>query len=198
MTPSGDARAAGALLRAEASGDDEVVRMLEDGPFVVAHGRAGSQVFFAVLRLEAGAVVERWRFEEAVAAPNASGHTQLDGPTAPDLRQDTDAAKELVRLYYETVHVGGDHARIDEFVAGDRQIRHEPGVRDGVAAFKADLATLTRSRTIDAIELLIGQGDLVFVLARGTHEGTPCAYLDLYRVEDGRLVEHWGFPAPLD
>ncbi len=53
---------------------------------------------------------------------------------------------------------------------------------------------LTRSRTIDKIVLFVGQGDLVFIAARGTHEGEPCAYIDLYRVEVGKLVEHWGFP----
>ena len=52
----------------------------------------------------------------------------------------------------------------------------------------------TRTRTIDAIVLLVGQGDLVFIAARGTHAGEPCAYIDLYRVEAGKLVEHWGFP----
>ena len=56
---------------------------------------------------------------------------------------------------------------------------------------------LTRSRTIDDIVLLAGQGDLVFIAARGTHEGEPCAYIDLYRVEAGKLVEHWVFPQPI-
>ena len=53
---------------------------------------------------------------------------------------------------------------------------------------------LARARTIDDIVLLLGQGDLVFIAARGTYEGEPCAYIDLYRVEAGKLVEHWGFP----
>lgn len=193
---SGNVEEATALLRAgrPAEGRPEVVRILEDGPLVVAHGREGDEVFFAAFRFADGQIVERWRFAAPTAPPNAGGHTQLDGPAEPDAGADTHATKALVRRYYEAVHVGGAHDRIDEFMAGDRQIRHEPGVRDGVAAFKADLAVLTRDRTIDEIVLLAGQGDLVFILARGTHGGEPCAYLDLYRVEGGRLVEHWGFP----
>ena len=50
-------------------------------------------------------------------------------------------------------------------------------------------------RTIDEIRLLLGQGDFVFIAAKGTHEGKPCLYLDLYRVENLKIVEHWGFPA---
>ena len=180
------------------TGQLEIVRVLEDGPFVVAHGQqdAGDEqrVFFAVLQFENGFIVEHWRFSTPLSPPNLSGHTQTDGPTEPDRSQDTDGAKAVVRDYYETVHISGQHDRISDYMADDLQIRHEPGVQDGVAAFRQDLATLTRSRTIDDIVLLLGQGDLVFIAARGTHEGEPCAYIDLYRVEAGKLVEHWGFP----
>jgi predicted SnoaL-like aldol condensation-catalyzing enzyme len=99
-----------------------------------------------------------------------------------------------VRDYYESVHIAGRHERVGEFMLGNLQIRHKPGVRDGDAAFKQDLAMLTQSRTIDEIVLLLREGDFVFFAARGTHEGEPCAYLDLYRVETDKLVEHWGFP----
>ena len=183
-----------ALLRGAAAGDLEVVRTVEDGRFLVAHGRDGKKVFFAVFGLHDGRAAELWRFAAPAAPPNASGHTQTDGPPEPDALQNPAEVKALVRRYYESVHLRGDHDRIDDFMAGDRQIRHEPGVRDGVAAFKADLAELTRSRTIDDLVLLVGQGDFVFIVALGTHESEPCAYIDLYRVVSGKLVEHWGFP----
>ena len=180
------------------AGGVEVVRVLEDGSFVVVHGRhgagAGGEVFFAVFRFATGLAVEHWRFAAPAAPPNESGHTQTDGPTEPDGGQGTERVKAVVRCYYETVHIGGKHDQIGRYMSGDLQIRHEPGVRDGVAAFERDLAVLTRSRTIDEIVLLVGQGDLVFIAARGTHEGEPCDYVDLYRVEAGKLVEHWGFP----
>ena len=176
----------------------KIVRVLEDGPFVVVHGQqdAGEEqcVFFAVFRFESGFLVEHWRFWTPLAPPNQSGQTQTDGPTEPDCRQDSDRVKVLVRDYYETVHIGGQHDRIGDYMADNLQVRHEPGVRDGVAAFRQDLAMLTRSRTIDDIVLLVGHGDLVFIAARGTHGGGPCAYIDLYRVASGKLVEHWGFP----
>ena len=51
----------------------------------------------------------------------------------------------------------------------------------------------TRERTLDEIKLLLGEGDLFFLAALGTHRGDPCAYIDLYRVDRERIVEHWGF-----
>jgi predicted SnoaL-like aldol condensation-catalyzing enzyme len=99
----------------------------------------------------------------------------------------------VIREYYETVHIAGDHSKIPHYVAAD-QVRHERGVRDGLAAFEPDLEELTKNRTIDEIRFLFGQGDFVFIAAKGTHEGRPCVYIDLYRVENEKIVEHWGFP----
>jgi hypothetical protein len=76
----------------------------------------------------------------------------------------------------------------------DHCIRHEPGVRDGVAAFKRDLEELVKHRSIDEIKFVLGQGDFVFIAAKGSHESHPCVYIDLYRVEDGKIAERWGFP----
>ena len=174
-----------------------VVRAIEDGPFVVTQAaghRSGRNVFFDVFRFEDEKVVEHWAFSALEAPPNASGHTQIDGPTEPTHPEETDENKKIVRGYYETFHIGGDHSGTERYFAGDLMIRHEPGVRDGVSEFLHDVEELMKHRTIDEIRLLVGQGDLVFVAARGTHEGDACAYIDLYRVEDGKIVEHWGFP----
>ena len=175
----------------------EVVRTLEDGAFVViqAHGDVlGRNEFFDVFRFDDGVIVEHWAFAAPGGPPNRSGHTQVDGPTEPKDLADTEKNKVVVRDYYETIHLSGRYDRIPEYFSGDLCVRHEPGVTDGVAAFVRDLAVLTRNRTIEEIRLLLGQGDFVFLVARGTHERQPCLYVDLYRVEDGKLVEHWGFP----
>ena len=175
----------------------EVVRTLQDGAFVVtqSHGDVlGRNEFFDVFRFESGLVVEHWGFAVPGGPPNASGHTQGDGPTEPTDLVKTEANKAVVREYYETVHLSGQYDRIPDYFSNDRCVRHEPGVEDGVAAFQRDLKVLTRNRTIDEIVLLLGQGDFVFLVARGTHKEQPCLYVDLYRVEAGKLAEHWGFP----
>ena len=107
---------------------------------------------------------------------------------------DTEKNKAFARRYYEIFHLDKDHSRNNEFFNEDLMIRHEPGVRDGVGEFLRDVEVLMQHRTIDEIKLLLGQGDLVFIAAKGTHEGEPCAYIDLYRVENEKIVEHWGFP----
>ena len=177
--------------------DLEVVRLLQDGAFVVTQAQGdvlGRAVFFEVFRFEDGMIVEHWVFSAEGAPPNRSGHTQADGPTEPRHLEQTEMNKRIVRDYYEIVHLGGRHDEARRWFAGDLMIRHEPEVADGVGEFLHDLEVLTRDRTIDEIRLFAGQGDLVFLAAQGTHGGEPCAYIDLYRVEGGKIVEHWGFP----
>jgi predicted SnoaL-like aldol condensation-catalyzing enzyme len=87
------------------------------------------------------------------------------------------------------------NAPIDRLTASTGSKSNGPNCQgDGVAAFKLDLAELTKHRSIDVIKLVLGQGDFVFIVAKGSHEGAPCVYIDLYRVEDGKIAERWGIP----
>jgi predicted SnoaL-like aldol condensation-catalyzing enzyme len=173
-----------------------VVRTFQDGPYVITQMKTGSSGddLFALYRFRDGLIAEHWAFSAPKAPPNKSGHTQLDGPTEAQHLAETEKNKIFARRYYETFHIGGDRTRNNEFLVDDLMIRHEPGVRDGVSEFLRDVEVLMQHRTIDEVKLLLGQGDFVFIAAKGTHEGVPCVYVDLYRVEDEKIVEHWGFP----
>ncbi len=190
-------------IRRQSRQDDRirVIRSFQDGAHVVTQATGsilGQGVFFDVFRFEDGAIVERWAFSDQAAPANPSGHTQDDGPLDAKADENSDNAKSLVRAYYEIVHIEGRHDEIAKYV-WEGCIRHEPGVRDGMEAFIRDLAAATRrgrlSRSIDEIQLLLGQGDFVFITASGSIETEPCTFVDLYRVADDKIVEHWGFPA---
>lgn len=175
----------------------QVVRVFEDGPYVFTQedGQILDQsTFFDIFRFEDGLIVEHWGFSAKTAPPNKSGHTQTDGPTEAKHREDTEKNKSFLCHYYKTFHISGDHSRSDQYFTADLMIRHEPGVRDGVAEFLRDVEVLMQHRTIDEVKFLLGQGDFVLIAAQGTQEGNPCVYIDLYRVEDEKIVEHWGFP----
>ena len=174
-----------------------VLRAFQDGPYVVTQAtgqRSGRNIFFDIFRFEDGLVVEHWAFSTMDAPPNRSGHTQTDGPTQAKPSEDKEKNKAIVRDYYQTIHINGAHSKIPQYFLGDHCLRHEPGVRAGVAAFRRDLEELIKDRSIDEIKFVLGQGDFVFIAAKGSHKGKPCVYIDLYRVENGKIAERWGFP----
>jgi predicted SnoaL-like aldol condensation-catalyzing enzyme len=41
---------------------------------------------------------------------------------------------------------------------------------------------------------VLGQGDFVFIAAKGSHRAGPCIDIDRYRAEDEKIAERWGFP----
>ena len=175
----------------------QLVRTFQEGSFVFtqSHGSVlGQNEFFDVFRFEDGLIMEHWIFSAPSGPPNKDGHTQVDGPIKTKDLVNTVENKKLVRNYYETVHIARQDDKISHYFNGNFCVRHEPGVADGVAAFMDDLKTLTQSRSIDEIALLLAQGDFVFIVGKGTHKGNACLYVDLYRVDNNKLVEHWGFP----
>ncbi len=177
-----------------------VTRAFQDGSYVFTHGDGlilGQNIFFEVFRFEESLIVEHWVFAAKEAPPNESGHTQTDGPIQAKPSEDTEENKSFVQHYYTTIHILRDDGKIPGYFSGDQCIRHEPGVRDGVTEFKRDLERLIKNRSIDEIKFVLGQGDFVFIAARGSHKTAPCVYVDLYRVENGKIAERWGFSEPV-
>jgi len=176
----------------------KLLRAFQDGPFVFTHAEGdffGQKLFFDIFKLEEGLIVEHWGSSTEPTPPNESGHTQTDGPTEAKNFHATEKNKSIVRGFYEAVVVPGDYAKIPEYFAGDHFVRHDANGGDGVAAFMGRLKALAQKGIvfqIDEIKFVLGQGDFVLVAAKGSLAGKSCIYYDLYRVENEKIVEHWG------
>lgn len=115
--------------------------------------------------------------------------------------------KSIARAYFEAF-ANEDLAWIDEHIAPDF-VRHDPGlpfeVRDpeGVRHLNSVLLTAFPDLRLD-IEDVVAEGDKVLVrlTLRATHQGefmdnsptgkeVEVPVLDLFRITDGRLAEHW-------
>jgi len=102
--------------------------------------------------------------------------------------------KALVADFYAKVWNGHDIAALPDFVA-EGYIQHNPNVGNGRAPLQAFLGTMFESLPEARFTLvrLIAEGDLV--VAHTLFQANPAdrgmAVVDIYRVEDGRLAEHW-------
>jgi predicted SnoaL-like aldol condensation-catalyzing enzyme len=174
------------------------VRLFHDGDVVVAQSVVewdGPKVAFDIFRFDHGKVVEHWdNLQPRNADPNQSGHTMTDGPTAVADESQTEANKALVQKFIEQVIIGEKVDGFDSFFDGDKYIQHDPGLGDGTSDLKSILTGYAASGTPTGYTNLVtvlGQGNFVLAITSGSAGGKPAAFYDLFRVDHGKLAEHW-------
>jgi predicted SnoaL-like aldol condensation-catalyzing enzyme len=78
---------------------------------------------------------------------------------------------------------------------GENYTQHNPNSAGGVVGFRRFVETLkqTAPQSRSEIVRIFADGDFVIVHVHKVHEpGTPgAAIVDIFRLEDGRIVEHW-------
>jgi len=174
------------------------VRVFEDGDFVFAHTEYnffGPKIGFDVFRFEDGRIVEHWdNLQETPAQPNPSGRTMTDGTTTVTDLDRTDANKQLVHAFVDDVLVHGRMDRLASYYDGDTYLQHNPGVADGLSGLGAALAAMEKagiSMKYDRVHKVLGEGNFVLVISEGQFGGQHVAFYDLFRVQTGKIAEHW-------
>ncbi|GGL86033.1 hypothetical protein GCM10010129_32110 [Streptomyces fumigatiscleroticus] len=101
---------------------------------------------------------------------------------------------QLVRDYLENVWNEGQTDRADEYLAADL-IQHNPNLPDGRAPLVEFIDGLRKQLPEMRFEVrrTAADGDLVFVHSRfrATPDARGTAVVDVFRIDDGRIVEHW-------
>lgn len=102
--------------------------------------------------------------------------------------------KLLVSGFYAKVCNARNLAALKEFVAED-YIQHNPHIANGRAPLEEFLAPLLENLPASRITVarLVADGDLVMahVLFQKNPQDRGMAFVDIYRIADGKLVEHW-------
>lgn len=178
----------------------ETVRAFEDGDKVFMHNLynfagAGDQVAFDIFRFDAeGQIAEHWDNLADVAAPNPSGHTQTDGPAEATSKDKTEANRALVDAFLVDVMQGKHPEKTPEYFDGDAYIQHNTAIADGLSGLGAALDAMAAQgiqMIYDTTHMVLAEGDFVLGVSEGTFSGAHTAYYDLWRVEDGKIAEHW-------
>ncbi len=156
---------------------------------------AGEQVAFDIFRFDAdGRIAEHWDNLAAKADPNPSGHTQIDGYKDLKDLDKTEANRELVKNFLTDVMQGQYPEKTPEYFDGDTYIQHNTGIADGLSGLGSALAALTEQgiqMIYTTVHQVLAQGNYVLAVSEGTFGGTPTSYYDLWRVENGKIAEHW-------
>ena len=186
--------------------DITIYRTLVDGDFVLLHSRyqgvgryRGPAIAFDLFRFDGGRIVEHWGGQEPEAPPNRSGRTQVDGPTAVLDREKTESNRSLVRTYRQTIMVDLRFDRIEEFIEDSHYAQHAEKIGDGIARLRERIASVAKEggQLHLAPRRFVAEGNFVLVLTEGDLPTGPTALYDLFRVEDGKIVEHWDVLTPI-
>jgi predicted SnoaL-like aldol condensation-catalyzing enzyme len=199
--PDGTDAIKDALPRIAASPDFgfTLARAIADGDYVATHDRFtgfGPQpiISFDLVRLENGKIVEHWDGLQTEVTETASGNSMLDGETEIRDRDKSEANKHLVREFVESVFLRGEFHRLNDFLAGESYIQHNPNIPNGVSGLGHAIQEMARqgiTMEIHKVHRIIGEGNFVLVQSEGAFAGKPSAFYDLFRVENGKIAEHW-------
>lgn len=192
----------GALLAQLPKGSARVntVRVFQDGDYVFAHTEYdffGPKIGFDVFRFENGKVVEHWdNLQEKPAQLNPSGRSMIDGPgTVADLdKTKTEANKAVVRAFIDDILIGGRMDRLTSYIDDANYAQHNPSIGDGLSGLGTALEAMAKAGVTmkyDRLHKVVGEGDFVLSMSEGSFGGKHVAFYDLFRVQNGKLVEHW-------
>ena len=190
----------GEVLAALPKGSARVntVRVFQDGNFVFAHtdyNFFGPKIGFDVFRFEQGKIVEHWdNLQETPRQANPSGRSMIDGATAVTDLDKTEANKALVGAFVDDILVSGRMGKLAGYFDGDNYLQHNPGVADGLSGLGAALEAMAKagvSMKYDRVHTVLGEGNFVLVISEGQFGGKHVAFYDLFRVQAGKIAEHW-------
>jgi predicted SnoaL-like aldol condensation-catalyzing enzyme len=185
--------------------DITIYRTLVDGDLVALHSRyqgigryGGSAIAFDLFRFKDAKIVEHWGGQQPEAPPNPSGRTEVDGPTDVLDREKTKINLALVRSYRQTVFDLLRFDLIEEFVDA-HYAQHASKIGDGIAGLRERIAGVAKQGGhLDiTARRYVADGNFVLVLSEGDLPSGPTALYDLFRVEGGKIVEHWDVLMPL-
>jgi predicted SnoaL-like aldol condensation-catalyzing enzyme len=174
------------------------VRAFQDGDYVFTqtdYNFFGPKIGFDIFKFENGKIVEHWdNLQETPGEPNPSGHTMLDGVTKLEDASKTDENKTLVTNFVNDILVNGKMERLTGYFDGDNYIQHNPNIGDGLSGLGKALEYMATQGVImkySKIHKVLGQGNFVLIVSEGTFGGKHTSFYDLFRVENGKIAEHW-------
>lgn len=176
------------------------IRAFEDGDKVFMQtvynfAGAGEQIAFDIFRFnDEGLIAEHWDNLALLAGLNPSGHTQIDGYMTIEDIDMTEVNRKIAGDFLYDVMQGNNPEKTSGYFNGDIYIQHNTGIADGVSGLIAALSAMADqgiAMIYDEVHMVLAQGNFVLAVSEGSFGGVPTSFYDLWRVEDGKIAEHW-------
>lgn len=194
-----------------------VKRMIAQGSMVGVHLHRSTTpademtgtALIELFDLRDGKIIEHWSYSQSVPATTRSGNSMFSNvhryPGTPPIitRAEADAHRQLILKAWAAIYSVRDFTVLDRYWAlGNGYLQHNPNVPNGVGGLKGFLGTLPPSVSQNRFSL--AAGDLVLTVNQSVATADDLdsdlvgsAVADIYRIVDGRAVEHWDVVSPV-
>ena len=90
--------------------------------------------------------------------------------------------------------------KLPQYFDGDKYIQHNPQIADGLSGLGKAMEEMKKagvSMKYEKVHKVLGEGNFVLTMSEGQLGGKHVAFYDLFRVEAGRIAEHWDTIEPI-
>lgn len=174
-----------------------IVRIFEDGDYIFGHTEynfANSNIGFEIFRFEEDQAVEHWDNIQRRQGPNPSGRSMVDGHTEITDLHLTEANRSTARSFVENILIKRQCEKLDSYLDNGKLTQHSPHIADGKEALRSTLGLKTEQDynvKYDRIHKVLAEGNFVLTVSEGSKEEIHTSFFDLFRIADGKIVEHW-------
>ena len=124
----------------------------------------------------------------------------VDGATEIKDLDKTAVNKTLVKSFVDDILVNGKMEKLAGYFDGDNYIQHNPNIPDQLSVLGKALGEWAKqgiTMKYDTIHKVLGEGNFVLVVSEGHLAGKHTSFYDLFRVESGKIAEHWDVIEPI-
>ena len=169
-----------------------IVRAFEDGDFVFGHTEydfSTRRIGFEVFRFEGNLAVEHWDNIQPRMGPNSAGHSMVDGPTEATDLESTETIRGFVQEFTESILVtSGQLDRLEDYVNPSDFVNHDPRLDDKLESLQKQISDKMKYTKLHRI---LAEGSFALTVCEGEFESVHSSFYDVYRVSEGKIVEHW-------
>lgn len=157
----------------------EIVRLFEDGDYVFGHtiyNFASERVGFEVFRYEGDQVVEHWDNIQARIGSMVDGSTEI-----LDLDR-TEENRQTVEQFIKEIFIKKSFSKYENYLNKDHFTENSTFL---------PLREKSEEMQYTINHRLLAEGNFVLSVSEGDNKGVHSSFYDLFRLENGKVVEHW-------
>lgn len=175
-----------------------IVRIFQDGDFIFGHTEydfADRNIGFEIFRFENEQAVEHWDNIQPRRGPNISGHSMVDGVVEITDIQMTENNRSIIQSFVEETLIGRTDNSLQKYINPREYTEHSPDFGDDPAEiqrlFSESADDNRKTIRYEKLHRLLAEGNFVLSVCEGYSDNVLSSFFDLFRVNNGKIVEHW-------